>query len=204
MNNYIFAAQKELIILILILLISIYYKKNIITIILSICIILLFLFYRGWVNNIEVKDNYLYCPCEGKILNISEYKNYIHLSIFLNVHNIHVQYSPIGGKIKNIKYIKGEFYPAYFFEKSKYNERVITTIETKYGNLKVYQIAGQIARRIKSFKNIGDTINTLDPLGLIKFGSRCDLLIPKNGFILNKNLGTNKKIKIGGIIGFYE
>jgi len=205
MNNYILdAAKRELLIMLLIILFCIYYKNKIVIITMILLLLILIFFYRGWNNNIEIQNNYLYCPCEGKILNINENKKNIHISIFLNIHNIHVQYAPINGKIKEIKYIKGTFKPAYFFEKSKYNERKITTIESEFGDIKLYQIAGQIARRIKVFKNIGDKINALEPFGLIKFGSRCDLIIPKNNFILNKNLKINQKIRIGDIIGNYN
>ena len=64
------------------------------------------------------------------------------------------------------------------FEKSQYNERVETTLQTVIGNVKVIQIAGLIARRIVSFGSEGQQLKRGDPLGLIKFGSRVDVIVP--------------------------
>jgi len=203
MNNYILESPESLFVVIILLMSGIFYKIFFYLGILL--LILLLIFYRGW-NNIKdnVSENIVYVPAQGKILNIIETDTHVHLSIFLNIHNIHVQYSPMSGIILEINHKNGEFYPAYFFEKSKYNERTITKILTKHGVIYLYQIAGQIARRIKTFKKEGNSIKTLEPLGLIKLGSRCDLFVPKKGFVLNKNLQKGNSIDIGDILGYYK
>jgi phosphatidylserine decarboxylase len=205
MNNYINYSIETLLISLALLIFGIYYK-NLFLIIISILIfILTFIFFRGWKNTITTpKNNIVYCPCEGKILSVKKDNYNYHIAIFLNLHNIHVQYIPIAGKLIKLKYKKGKFYPAYFFEKSNYNERMISYIETNYGIIEFHQIAGQIARRIKVFKKEGDILKPLDPYGLIKFGSRCDLKIPIDNFVLNNDLIKEKSIKIGEIIGYYK
>ena len=204
MNNYIIHAPEILIFFLILFFIGYFLKNNYIIYFSILFFSSLLFFYRGWNGNIQVKENIIYVPCEGKILNIEESKNFIHLSIFLNLHNIHVQYMPISGKIIEIKHKKGEFYPAYFFEKSKYNERTETKILTKYGIIKFYQIAGQLARRIKVFHKVNEEVNALKPFGLIKFGSRCDLIVPKNNFVLNSNLKIGSKVNISDIFGIYK
>ncbi len=205
MNNYINYSIESLIIILTLLTFGIYYKNLILIIISLLSFIFIFLFFRGWKNTINnPQNNILYCPCEGKVLSIKKNNSNYYIAIFLNLHNIHVQYSPIKGKLIKLKYKKGNFYPAYFFEKSNYNERMISYIKTKYGTVEFHQIAGQIARRIKVFKKEGEILNPLEPYGLIKFGSRCDLKIPINKFVLNDNLIVGDSIKIGEIIGYYK
>jgi phosphatidylserine decarboxylase len=128
-------------------------------------------------------------PCNGRVLKIKEHGTHIQISVFLNIHNIHVQYSPISGKILSILHKEGEFHPAYLFEKSQYNERVETTLGTEFGNITVVQIAGQVARRIVSFLEKGQSVERGEPLGLIKFGSRVDIWIPiesVNNILINE------------------
>jgi phosphatidylserine decarboxylase len=160
---------------------------------------LILYFFRGWKNkHKQLDDNTIYSPCEGRILDIQELEDYYHIAIFLNVHNIHVQYSPVKGIIKSINHYSGTFVPAYFFEKSKYNERLETVIATDFGDVKFVQIAGQLARRIKTFKKINEEVKQLDPIGLIKLGSRCDLYLPKNK--VDIQVKKNQFVKIGDII----
>jgi phosphatidylserine decarboxylase len=158
-------------------------------------------FFRGWKNeNTEYHNNILYSPCEGRIENIIETDEFIHIMIFLNIHNIHVQYAPLNCIVKKMKYIKGTFYPAYMFEKSKYNERQEYILQHPlFGDVVFKQIAGQVARRIQPFVKEGDHLKVFEPIGLIKFGSRCDLILSRKG--QNNNIKVlchkNEKIKIG-------
>ena len=114
----------------------------------------------------------------------------------MNIHNVHVQYAPLGGRVKSITHKAGEFHPAYFFEKSQYNERVETILETAVGDIKVVQLAGQVARRIVSFLNVGEEIARGQPIGLIKFGSRVDMWIPSAN--INKiHVKEGDRLRIG-------
>lgn len=158
-------------------------------------------FFRGWDNTIaNPSPTTLYCPCDGVVKNIVEKDNHFHIMIFLNIHNIHVQYTPFHCTVKDMKYHKGSFHPAYLLEKSQYNERMEYTLYNPYfGNVTFVQIAGQIARRIKSFVTVNDSVSPLSPIGLIKFGSRCDLLIPKHTN-LRIMVKPNDRIRIGNPI----
>jgi phosphatidylserine decarboxylase len=151
-----------------------------------ICVLfLLFLlfFFRGKsykLNFYPFYENFISCPADGKILRISVIQQtHLCISIFLNFYNVHIQYAPCEGIITNKEYFKGSFHPAYIFEKSNLNEKLVTTIfNNKWGNIYVIQIAGLFAKRIISFKNINSFTYQGEPLGLIKFGSRVDLIIP--------------------------
>jgi phosphatidylserine decarboxylase len=119
-------------------------------------------------------------PADGKIILMEQDKdNKISLAIFLSPLDVHINRSPISGKIKKIKYSKGNFIAAYKEDSSEINEKNTIEIETDSGdNLSVTQIAGFIARRIVCWKKEGDYIEKGERFGLIQFGSRTDLIIP--------------------------
>jgi phosphatidylserine decarboxylase len=182
--NYISYAPEALLIPLLCILISVFKKAYKIALVFTTALLCLLLFYRGissadYENIKQTPQNHIVSPCEGKVLKITQDSKNIHIAIFLNVHNVHVQYFPIKGTIKSIVHKDGEFHPAYMFEKSKYNERVETTLQTLIGDVRIIQIAGLIARRIVSFGSEGQQVQRGDPLGLIKFGSRVDISVPR-------------------------
>ena len=183
--NYIGYAPEALIIPLICILGVFLMKKQPFKLILffSVILLCLILFYRGvssadYQKLAQAPQNHIVSPCEGKGLKVIKDGNKVRIAIFLNVHNVHVQYMPISGTIKDIMHKDGEFHPAYMFEKSQYNERVETTIQTLIGDVRVIQIAGLIARRIVSFGAVGQWLERGDPLGLIKFGSRVDIEVP--------------------------
>jgi phosphatidylserine decarboxylase len=102
------------------------------------------------------------------------------ISIFLNVFDVHVNRSPIAGKVACINYKKGEFLVASKEAASQANEQNVLTVEGVVGGCRTQvtfkQIAGLIARRIICYKRVGDTVATGERVGLIKFGSRVDIL----------------------------
>ncbi len=99
------------------------------------------------------------------------------VSIFMNIHNVHVNRMPIDGKIIEITHLPGSHIPA-FKKESDRNERVITHIDTSIGIVKIIQIAGTLARRIVSYIKKNDIIKRGEKIGLIRFGSRVDLYLP--------------------------
>lgn len=192
-NNYIYTSPFLMLCLLVVFFISTLVVKSyaIPTIISITCVLFTLYFFRGWTKSHDfvVDENVLYCPCDGIIKRVIETPHYFHVMIFLNIHNIHVQYSPFNCKVRDMKYFKGTFYPAYLLEKSEYNERQHYILSNKvFGDVVFTQIAGQIARRIQSFVEKGESITTLEPLGIIKFGSRCDLVIKKQS---NMNMVRN-------------
>jgi phosphatidylserine decarboxylase len=122
----------------------------------------------------------LLAPADGKIVAVKEIDGQTRVSIFLNIFNVHVNRTPIPGRITNIVYQPGKFLNAGHEAASAQNEQNTLTIEATIGNdmtrIVCRQIAGLIARRIVCYKKPGDTLMTAERIGYIKFGSRVDLV----------------------------
>ena len=118
-------------------------------------------------------------PADGKVVCVvSEGDRQTRISIFLNIFDVHVNRAPIGGVITEIVYRKGQFLVASREIASARNEQNIVTIRAEDGTSVTFkQIAGLIARRIVCYKKVGDTVQSGERVGLIKFGSRVDVLL---------------------------
>ena len=117
-------------------------------------------------------------PADGKVVAVVKENDQTRISIFLNVFDVHVNRSPIAGKVVDVQYQKGQFLVASKEEASADNEQSVITVEDGRGSRVVFkQIAGLIARRIICSVKPGDSIAIGDRIGLIKFGSRCDVLL---------------------------
>ena len=145
-------------------------------------------FFRVPERKIDLNENHVLAPADGKIVVIKEVfeKEYfkdkrIQVSIFMSPLNVHQNRAPIAGEISYIKYFQGAFYPAYVEKSSEQNERCSTVFKMNNG-LEVLsrQIAGTVARRICNYKEPGDLIEQGDEYGFIRFGSRVDLFLPLN------------------------
>jgi phosphatidylserine decarboxylase len=170
-----------------------------IAVVILICLII---FYRYTPFNKRVKDNVMISPAQGVITNVNRIKDKYFISIFLSVFDEHFQIYPINGEVIDRKYDKtGKFNLVISADKSRDNEKKIHKLKTKYGNILVTQIAGFLPRRINSDKKLG-RVQAGEYLGIIKFGSRVDLLFPTNKFKLNIKKGQH--INIGDLIGKYE
>lgn len=177
--------------------------KNKYRIIPFIILIALMIFYRYKKYTIEYNDNIIVSPAEGKITNITLSNNRILVSIFLSVFNNHTQIYPVNGKvIKRVYDDTGQFDIVIDRYKSRDNEKKIHTITMKNSNIvKVVQIAGFLPRRIASSDIVPLDVEAGDYLGMIKFGSRVDLIFPGD---INKLLVTlHDNIKIGDVIYKY-
>ena len=134
----------------------------------------------------DQENKLIIAPADGKIVEINELipddeiglpkKKFIKIGIFMNVFNVHVNRSPMRGKIINKNYIPGLFFNASMDKASKENERLCFVMDAGQ-NKKIgfVQIAGLIARRIVSNVEIGSELNVGDVFGLIRFGSRVDV-----------------------------
>lgn len=111
-------------------------------------------------------------PADGVVMRADK-----KVTIFMNVHNVHVNRAPLSGVVKRIEYRKGGYLPA-FHKDSDRNERNNITMETEYGDVEVTQIAGILARRIVCYVNEGDMVERGQRIGVIRFGSRADVTIP--------------------------
>ena len=116
-------------------------------------------------------------PADGVIVAIKPDGAQTRISIFLNVFDVHVNRSPIAGKITKIDYKTGKFLVASKPEATTDNEQNFITVEGPNGKIVFSQIAGLIARRIVCYKKVGDTVQAGDRVGYIKFGSRVDMFL---------------------------
>ncbi len=102
------------------------------------------------------------------------------ISVFLNVFNVHVNRAPIAGKITQVNYKPGKFFSANLEEASAENERNSAVVKTKDGQQIVFvQVAGLVARRIVSDLKQGQEVEAGERYGIIRFGSRADIYLPK-------------------------
>ncbi len=117
-------------------------------------------------------------PADGKVVTVkAEGPALNRISIFLNVFNVHVNRTPIAGTIAKVQYQQGAFHVASREECSTQNEQNVVTVQGDGTTVVFKQIAGLIARRIVFSKKVGDKVATGERIGLIKFGSRMDILL---------------------------
>jgi len=114
------------------------------------------------------------------------------VSIFLAVWNVHVNRSPAAGTITKMDYRPGKFLAAMRERASVENEQNVFTLSTEAGEIVFKQIAGLIARRVVSWNKAGEKVARGERIGLVRFGSRVDLWVPKEAEILVK-VGENVK-----------
>lgn len=119
------------------------------------------------------------------------------ISIFMSPFDVHINRAPVSGAIKSIQHTKGKFFEAYNLEKSLHNEKNEIIIENNALRVKVIQMAGFLARRIKCYVKKNQKINKGQKIGMIALGSQTMLIIP-NGVDLKVNL--NDRVKAGETI----
>ncbi len=158
-------------------------------------------------------EDLVFSPCDGRvvvteIVKDDEYfdgEERMQVSIFMSVTNVHINWFPVGGIVKYFKYHPGKFLVAWHPKSSTDNERTTTVVETKSGVEVLFrQIAGAVARRIVSYVKVGEAAEQNIPFGFIKFGSRIDILLPKDAKLLveigDSVVGTQTPIaRIGGV-----
>jgi phosphatidylserine decarboxylase len=117
-------------------------------------------------------------PADGRVMSVvAEPNGLTRVSIFLNVFDVHVNRSPISGVLTDVSYMRGKFLVASREIASAENEQSILTVRAADGTTVIFkQIAGLIARRIVCNKKTGDMVQAGERIGMIKFGSRCDVL----------------------------
>jgi phosphatidylserine decarboxylase len=143
-------------------------------------------FFRDPDRKTPDRDDVIVSPADGKILIIKDVvdKRYVNeeaiqVSIFMSPLNVHVNRIPIDGKVEYLKYIKGEYLVAYHDKADERNERSEIGILSKYGKVFYTQVAGMVARRIVYDLKLDDSVKMGNRFGMIKFGSRVDVIVPK-------------------------
>ena len=186
---------------------------------LMLIIIFLLNFYRD-PKRLIPKGNNLVAPADGRVISIIDTskstikikkglfgkvrtltngiaKQCYVISIFMSPLDVHINRAPISGTIKSVKYTKGKFFKAYDLEKSFENEKNEIIIQDRLVKVKVVQIAGFLARRIKCYVKKNQKVNKGEKIGMIALGSQTTLVIPR-GVELKVSVGD--KVKAGETI----
>src|SRR5436309_3710105 len=155
-----------------------------------------FTFFRDPDRVIPAEPGAVVSPADGRVVVVTEEENAgrpgQRLSVFLAIWNVHVNRAPASGTITNLDYRPGKFLAAMRERASLENEQNVFTLSTEAGEMVFKQIAGLIARRVVSWKRPGEPVLRGERIGLVRFGSRVDVWLPKDAEILVK-LGQNVK-----------
>jgi len=156
----------------------------------------IFSFFRDPERVIPSEPGAVVSPGDGRVVVVTDEENAgrpgRRVSIFLAVWNVHVNRSPAAGTILKMEYRPGKFLAAMRERASVENEQNVFTLSTEAGEMVFKQIAGLIARRVVSWKKAGERVARGERIGLVRFGSRVDMWVPKEAEILVK-AGENVK-----------
>lgn len=175
--------------------ITIFWLKKAVEITVLLFLLLILQFFRNPVRTVEINDNHIIAPVDGKVVVIEEvfegeyFKDKrLQVSIFMSPINVHVTRYALNGIVKFSKYHPGKFLVAWHPKASEENERTTVVIENRvFGEVLYRQIAGALARRIVNYAEEGMQVIQGTDAGFIKFGSRVDLFLP---------LGTKINVKL--------
>src|SRR5258708_4142719 len=149
-----------------------------------------FSFFRDPERMIPSEPGAVVSPGDGRVVVVMDEENAgrtgKRVSIFLAVWNVHVNRSPAAGTITKMEYRPGKFLAAMRERASVENEQNVFTLSTEAGEMVFKQIAGLIARRVVSWKKPGDRVLRGERIGLVRFGSRVDVWLPRDAEILVK------------------
>jgi phosphatidylserine decarboxylase len=127
-------------------------------------------------------------PADGRVMEVVKEswdgKAGQRISIFLAVWNVHVNRSPMAGRVTRVDYRPGRFYAAMRSRASLENEQNVIHLETSHGDIAFKQIAGWIARRVVCWKSPGESLSLGERIGMIRFGSRMDVWLPEEAEIV--------------------
>ena len=154
-------------------------------VILSFLAVGLLFFFRDPARHPDSGEDIVLSPADGLVLPIGEFTlpdggKARMISIFLSVFNVHVNRSPVSGLVKKIEYRPGKFMIASKSKASQVNEMNRMTMECGKGTVIVQQVTGLVARRVVCNLNEGQMVKAGDRIGIMKFGSRMDVIIPDN------------------------
>ncbi|MFI5093031.1 MAG: phosphatidylserine decarboxylase family protein [Candidatus Acidiferrales bacterium] len=152
--------------------------------------IFVFSFFRDPERVIPSDAGAVVSPADGRVLVVTD-EEYAgrpgkRISVFLAIWNVHVNRAPVGGVITNLEYKPGKFLAAMREQASAENEQNVFTLSTDAGEIVFKQIAGLIARRVVSWKKAGERVARGERIGLVRFGSRADVWVPRDAEILVK------------------
>lgn len=157
-------------------------------------------FFRNPKREIKISnDKIVYAPADGKVVTIEtcEEPEYfgdkrLMISIFMSPTNVHVNRNPISGRVNYFKYHPGKYLVAWHPKSSTENERTTVVIGNGQDEILLRQIAGALAKRIKTYLHVGDQVKQGSDMGFIKFGSRVDVFLPLDAKI---EVSLGQKVK---------
>jgi phosphatidylserine decarboxylase len=124
----------------------------------------------------------LLAPADGRVVRIGpavDGRRGTEVSIFLSLFDVHINRAPCGGTVEEVRYTPGTFKVAWKEEASRVNEQVLIRLKGEQGDIFMRQVAGILARRIVTWVRPGQQVQAGERIGLIRFGSRVDLLLPE-------------------------
>jgi len=158
-------------------------------------------FFRDPQRTIPTGPGQIVSPADGLITDAEWIEttegSRLRISIFLNVFDVHVNRSPVSGTIKHVEFRKGEFLNAMKAESVLNNEQTLIVIDAGAYEVSFKQIAGLLARRIVCNLKVGDKVERGQRVGLIKFGSRVDVLLPQEA---NLKVKTGSRVRGGSSV----
>ncbi len=161
-------------------------------------------FFRDPERAIPQEAGAVVSPGDGKVTDVSTVtvgnEKQTRLSIFLSVFDVHVNRSPIAGTIRDVRYQRGQFLNAMNTVSAEKNEQNIVTLEGDGQRVVFKQIAGLLARRIVFYPKVGDRLDRGQRVGLIKFGSRVDVLLDASAHV---NVKIGDRVKGGASVLAY-
>jgi len=178
-------------------------------VIFSVSTVLLIFFFRDPKRIIPGGENLILSPADGRVDEIEKLSSAsfletaaIRVSIFMSLFDVHINRLPISGEVKYIEHKSGKSLPAFKKESAKENEQTEIGIDNLSFRVILRQMVGFTARRIICHLKVGDKVKIGERFGMIKFGSRAELLLPQNVEI-EVNLGD--RVKAGEtIIGIFK
>jgi phosphatidylserine decarboxylase len=158
-------------------------------------------FFRNPNRQIPQDKNLILAPADGKVIKIENIESLPFLpfpatavSIFLSLLNVHITRAPLSGTVREIENKPGLFFPAYKDDASQKNKSISVFINGDETNILINQIAGFAARRIKCFIKKDEKITRGQKMGLIYFGSRVDIYLPRE---VRLKISLNQKVRAG-------
>ncbi len=145
-------------------------------------------FFRDPQRTVPAGDDIIVSAADGRVTRIDQTPEATTVSVFLSPFDVHINRSPIAGKVEGIEYIRGKKAPATSDEASFSNERNSLVLANDKMTVTCTQIAGIVARRIVCWARPGDQLELGQRFGLIKFSSRTDLRMPS---------GVQVEVKVG-------
>jgi phosphatidylserine decarboxylase len=151
-------------------------------------------FFRDPDRNVPEGEGIIVAPADGRVILIDMIReerylkdDVIEISIFMSPLDVHVNRAPCDGSVAYVAHSPGRFHSAFTHEASEENEHIAMILNSRHGKVLVRQVAGFLARRAVCRVKEGDSLRKGDRYGIIKFGSRVDLYLPRIADIVVKS-----------------